>query len=151
TTLTFTQALERAELVARQALPPEAHDRLSAAVGLVKNGAVFQTSGGHWEVQSSSEPGTLYTVNGTCSCPDSHYRGVACKHRYAVRLAKRMLALMQAPQEELPAVQTPAVLQEDTPVVEPLPTALVPVRAPLTTTTDLAASLEAWTAQRALI
>src|SRR5215470_11892224 len=99
TTLTFSQALERAELVARQALPPEAHERLSAAVGLVKNGAVFQTSAGHWEVQSSSEPGTLYTVNGSCSCPDSHYRGVPCKHRYAVRLAQRMLALMQAPVE----------------------------------------------------
>jgi hypothetical protein len=58
--LTFTQALERVELTARQSLPPEAHERLSAAVGLVKNGAVFETSTGHWEVQSASEPGTLY-------------------------------------------------------------------------------------------
>jgi hypothetical protein len=124
--LTFTQALERAELLARHALPPEAHERLSAAVGLVKHGAVFQTSAGHWQVASTSEPGTEYTVNGTCSCLDSHYRGGICKHRYAVRLAQRTFALMQTPQDEAPAVavldadETPGDLVDVMPTTQPV-------------------------------
>jgi len=102
TTLTFSQALERIEVEARQALPPAAHERLSAAVGLVKNGAVFQTDAGHWEVQSTSEPGTLYTVNGTCACPDSQYRHAHCKHMSAWKLYQHVAKQLDPPPAPAP-------------------------------------------------
>jgi hypothetical protein len=147
TSITFMQALDRAEGFARAQLPPEAHGRLSAAASLVRAGGVFQDDQGHWQVASTSEPGTEYTVNGSCTCADSHYRGLPCKHRYAVRLAQRTLALMQSPQEESPAVET-----SESPAAEAVAMPLVPqAAAPLTTTTDLAASLDAWTAQRTII
>ena len=99
TPLTFTQALERAAEFARHQTPAAAHERLSAAVALVKEGAVVQDDQGHWEVRSTSEPGKTYSVNGSCPCPDSQYRGVPCKHRYAVRLAKLASTILaEAPQ-----------------------------------------------------
>jgi len=149
--ITFTQALDRAEGFARAQLPPEAHERLSAAAGIVRSGGVFQDDQGHWEVSSTSEPGKVWRVNGSCGCPDSQYRGAPCKHRYAVRLAKlasTILAETQAPRKESPAVEMP----KDAPAVEAIPMTVVPVAtASLTATADLAASLDAWTEQRALI
>jgi hypothetical protein len=44
--LTLTQALTQAEAQARSTLPVALHERLSAAVSLVKDGRVFQDSGG---------------------------------------------------------------------------------------------------------
>ena len=57
-TLSFHQALDMAEVLARHALDPALHERLSCAVALVKAGAVFQTDDGHtWTVASASTPG----------------------------------------------------------------------------------------------
>jgi hypothetical protein len=126
TSITFTQALERAELVARQALPPEAHERLSAAVAIVRSGGVFQDDQGHWEVSSTSEPGKVWSVNGSCSCPDSVYRGRACKHRMAVRLAKLATTIL----EEVAQTPTPALDDHGWPP-EAMPVAGMPADPPV--------------------
>jgi hypothetical protein len=61
---------------------------------------------------------------------------------------KAMKLLAPMPQPASPAVET----QAEAPAAEPVPLALVPVTAaPLTATADLAASLDGWTAQRAII
>ena len=122
-TLTFTQALLEALTQARRALAPEVHARLTEAVALVKDGRVFQTTEGSWQVDSASQEGLTYTVNGSCSCDDVHYnhppQGL-CKHRISVYLARRVFELMQAP---APAVvpQSPPVETERVP--QPLPEA----------------------------
>ena len=99
-TLTFHQALMQAEAQARSTLTPELHERLSAAVALVTDGHVFQTSAGEWQVDSTSRAGLTYTVNGVCSCDDHHFntppKGL-CKHRLAMFLSQRVLTLMQPP------------------------------------------------------
>ena len=99
-TLTFHQALTQAEAQARSTLAPELHERLSAAVALVKDGRVFQTSTGDWQVDSTSQEGLIYRVNGSCSCQDHHYnkppQGL-CKHRIGMFLAQRVLTLMRQP------------------------------------------------------
>src|SRR5262245_8323061 len=94
-TLTFTHALERAELAARQSLPAALHERLSAAVSLVKDGRVFQASDGSWQVDSTTSEGLTYSVNGSCTCDDHHYNKPAyCKHQLAMHLARKVKALM---------------------------------------------------------
>jgi hypothetical protein len=94
--LTFTQALTQAEAQARSTLPVELHERLSAAVALVTQGRVFQTTDGTWQVDSSSQEGLTYAVNGTCACRDAHYnhppRGL-CKHRLGMYLSQRVADL----------------------------------------------------------
>ena len=100
TTLTFAQALLQAEAQARSTLDVALHERLSAAVSLVKDGRVFQSTKGAWEVDSSSTPGLTYTVNGSCGCEDVHYNkppNGLCKHRLAMFLSQRVLTLMQQP------------------------------------------------------
>ena len=52
-TLTFHAALAMAEAQARSTLDLALHERLSCAVALVKDGRVFQTSAGLWQVDSS--------------------------------------------------------------------------------------------------
>ena len=107
-TLTFQQALDMAEVLARTALPPALHERLSCALALVKAGAVLQLDDGHtWTVASARTPGKEYRVNGACSCADAHYRAQKrCKHALAVYLARKTLELMQAPAaQEDPAPQ----------------------------------------------
>ena len=98
--LTLTQALAQAEAQAHSTLPPELHERLRGAVALVKEGRVFQTTAGAWQVESTSPAGLTYTVNGTCACQDAHYnhppQGL-CKHRLAMFLSQRVLSLMQPP------------------------------------------------------
>lgn len=108
-TITFSQALLQAEAQARSTLDPALHERLSCAVALVKDGRVFQTSTGAWEVDSASTEGLVHNVNGTCSCHDAHYnhppQGL-CKHRLAVALAKRAQQLLaQPPQPVVPPVE----------------------------------------------
>jgi hypothetical protein len=66
--LSFTQALLQAEAQARSSLDVALHERLSAAMALVTDGRVFQTSDGTWQVDSASSEGLTYTVNGTCDC-----------------------------------------------------------------------------------
>jgi hypothetical protein len=113
-TLTFHQALEQAELLARQKLPESLHERLSCAVALVKKGAVMQLNDGHtWEVESASVAGKIYSINGQgCDCPDAQYRAPQgnCKHRLSVFLARKALALMAA-----------ADTHDDAPAPEPEP------------------------------
>jgi hypothetical protein len=97
---TFGQALEQAEVLARQSLPQELHERLSAAVSLVRKGHCLQRDDGTWTVQSGTDAAQIYThVNGECPCDDAHYnhppRGL-CKHRLSVFLARKVLALMRA-------------------------------------------------------
>jgi hypothetical protein len=98
--LTFSQALVQAEAQARRTLAPELHERLSAAVALVTDGRVFQTTEGPWQVDSTSTEGLVHSVNGACSCDDVHFnkppQGL-CKHRISVYLARRVSQLMQAP------------------------------------------------------
>ena len=99
-TVSFHAALLEAEAQARSTLAPALHERLSAAVALVTDGRVFQTSAGAWQVSSRSTAGRTYTVNGTCPCEDCFYnkppQGL-CKHRLAMFLSQRVLTLMHQP------------------------------------------------------
>jgi hypothetical protein len=102
--ITFSEALEQAEVLARQALPPESHERLSCAVALVRQGSVFQDDSGHWTVASTSTPDKRYSINGSCSCEDAFYRAPEgrCKHKLAQYLARKVLALMTVAQTGSP-------------------------------------------------
>ena len=127
---TFPQALEQAELLARQSLPHLLHERISCAVALVRNGKVLQRDDGHtWDVESGSKPDVTYSINGHgCQCEDATYRAPAgrCKHLLATLLARKALALMREPQED--AVSTPdatdqapgALASHETPVLSPM-------------------------------
>ena len=98
--LTFHQALDLAEVMARNALGPDLHERISCAMALVKDGAVFQTDDGHtWTVASGTTPGKMYRINGqACTCADAQYRQEKrCKHFISVYLSRKTLELMQAP------------------------------------------------------
>ena len=99
-TLSFHAALSMAEAQARSTLDVALHERLSAAVALVKTGRTFQASDGTWQVESTSEAGRVYSVNGVCNCEDHHYnhppQGL-CKHRLAMFLSQRVLTLMRQP------------------------------------------------------
>ena len=83
-TLTFHQALVQAVAQARSTLDVALHERLSAAVALVKTGRTFQSNDGTWQVESTSQAGRVYSVNGVCACSDHHFnhppQGL-CKHR----------------------------------------------------------------------
>jgi hypothetical protein len=117
---TFTTALEQAAQLAHTAMPDKAA-KIGAAAQLVKDGRVFQLDSGAWQVESSSTPGTVYTVNGHCSCKDAHYRDAMCKHRLATYLSRKALRLMAAPASEAP----PAVQRKNSSVEpsQPLPEA----------------------------
>jgi hypothetical protein len=110
-TLTFLQALTQAEAQARSTLDVALYERLSAAVALVQDGRVFQTTDGTWQVDSTSREGLVYSVNGTCSCDEVHFnkppKGL-CKHRLAMYLSQRVMTLMQQPS----APVVPAAVQE---------------------------------------
>ena len=96
-TLTFHQALTQAEAQARSTLDVTLHERLSCAVALVKDGRVFQTSTGLWQVDSSTA-GVAYSPNGTCKCDDYHFNKPRyCKHQLAMFLNQRVLSLMRQP------------------------------------------------------
>jgi len=117
---TFAAALTQAEAQARSTLDVALHERLSAAVSLVRAGRVFQDSAGEWQVDSSSQEGLVYDVNGTCSCRDIHYnkppKGL-CKHRLAMFLSQRVLTLMQqAPgsDDDVNTQPAPEVVSVDT-------------------------------------
>lgn len=136
--LTLTQALIQAEAAARSTLPPELHERLSCAVALVKDGRVFESSDGSWQVGSTSTIGKTYRVNGQCDCDDSHYnhppQGL-CKHRLAMFVSQRVRSLMtQPPAPVVPApsqmAQEPLALPQttgDTAPTAPLPEAPVSI------------------------
>ena len=119
--LTFTQALLEAITQARRALDPALHGRLTDAVGLVKDGRVFQAADGTWQVDSATRQGLVHRVNGTCRCEDAHFQAPQglCKHRLSVYVARRVFQLM----EQSPAPVVPEVLPEPWPEndIEPAP------------------------------
>jgi hypothetical protein len=126
-TLSFQQALDLAEVLARTALPTVLHERISCAVALVKTGAVLETDDSHvWTVASASTPGKEYSINGHgCSCEDAHYKAPKgmCKHVLSVMLARKTLRLMQSPPPvvaEAPAAVPPATPSQSAPSAEPL-------------------------------
>lgn len=124
---TFTHALEIAELLARQHLRVEMHERISCGVALVRAGAVHETDDAHlWRVDSRSTPGKQYTVNGTCGCDDAHYRAPQgrCAHVLAVLLVRKALELLAPP---VPALPPPAPAPEEDPLPAPLRTPAAPL------------------------
>jgi hypothetical protein len=117
-TPTFTDALTQAEALARDAMPDRG-TRIDQALSLVKNGHVFQCDDGHWQVDSTTTPGRTYNVDGSCPCPDSHFRGDVCKHRLAVYLSRKVLQLMATV-----ATQPPVCPVDTQSTVTPAPPAL---------------------------
>jgi hypothetical protein len=111
--LTFAQALERAELLARQSFDAALHERLSCAVNLVRSGSVFQDDTGHWTVASTTTPDKRYSVNGACACEDAFYRAPQgrCKHKLAQLLARKVAHLMQQPAEPAEPVSLPEEME----------------------------------------
>jgi hypothetical protein len=127
--LTFHNALEQAELLARQHLPEILHGRLACAAALVRDGKVLQLDDGHtWEVASASVAGKIYSINGQgCDCKDAQFTAPQgrCKHVIATWICRKALALIQ--QAQAPQAETPVVApQEEAPVAavehhEPVP------------------------------
>jgi hypothetical protein len=130
--LSFSQALIEAESQARKTLPSTLHERLAHAAELVRGGRVFQDSDGGWQVESASQAGLTYSVNGACQCSDHHYnhppQGL-CKHRLSMFLSQRVMTLMQQPPAPvIPVPACPEILEpfpdnDDEPCPAPLPEA----------------------------
>jgi hypothetical protein len=114
TSLTFAEALTMAAAQASHTLPAVLASRISGAQELVRDGHVFQTDAGEWQVGSASTASMTYRVNGTCNCPDAHYnhppQGL-CKHRLSVYLARRAQQLMAAQPEPEPEVVLPGAME----------------------------------------
>jgi hypothetical protein len=124
-TLTFAQALERAELCARQTLGKDYESRISCAVAIVTQGALVDNDDGTWTVASQSEPGTDYLVRGTsCPCEDATYRALQgrCKHVLAILLLRKTQHLLEE------AHHLPVVPEADAPA--PAPPDAVPLAVP---------------------
>ena len=95
TDLRHVYALDIARVLATGAYPAEA-TRIGRAGNLVRSGMVHLQGDGTATVEGSCD-GTIYTVNGACTCKDVEFNDVPggrCKHRFAVALAKRVDALM---------------------------------------------------------
>jgi hypothetical protein len=110
---TFSDALDQAELLARQHLPVSQHTRIACAVALVKGGGVLQRDDGSWDVTSQSEPGRQYHLNEAgCGCEDAHYRAPQgqCKHVLATLLARKTVKLMRVP-EPMPVPVKPDAIE----------------------------------------
>ncbi len=71
---------------------PELASRLerAAMIVLFRTVQVADAAQHEYRVDSETEQGRYYRVNGTCSCPDySRAPGHFCKHRLAVALVER--------------------------------------------------------------
>lgn len=87
-TLTFDQALLQATARAKAAYPAE-RVRIERGLGLCLAEAVTLLPEGLAVVQSQSQPGVTYRVNGYCPCPDAPQAPEGrCKHRWAKSLLK---------------------------------------------------------------
>lgn len=70
--------------------------RIARAAQIVRLGdQIHQTGDAAYKVNSQTNPNRHYDVIGTksgwiCSCPDSVYRGVHCKHSHAIRISRSM-------------------------------------------------------------
>jgi hypothetical protein len=122
TQLTATTALQQAYELGTQKLPESEHERLAKGLALVQNGSVFESDTHRWEVMSQSQPGTTYSVNGSCQCTWSEYNpGGTCAHQYAVLLQRKALRLLEQG-EQTPGAETPPVAPQEeppTPAAEP--------------------------------
>lgn len=88
-TVNFDAALLAAAARAKAAYPAE-RCRIERGVGIVLSHGVDILPTGIALVQSQSQPGVQYTVNGRCGCPDEQRApGGRCKHMWAKALAKR--------------------------------------------------------------
>jgi hypothetical protein len=95
--LSCRDALARAYELAMTTLPADTHGRLAKALELVEAGGVFESASHGWEVQSQSEAGKTYHVNGSCGCEWAyHHPGTRCTHQYAVLLQRKTLQLLEA-------------------------------------------------------
>ena len=79
--------------------------RITKGAEIVSIGGQIERVDDHtYKVTSQSNPNRSYEVISTehgfvCSCPDSMYRGVCCKHSHAIEISKRM---REAVQREVP-------------------------------------------------
>lgn len=87
----FTLALCEAGRRARAAYPGDA--RLIKGLILALNRQVTLLD--HGADVASQFGDKTYHLNGACPCPDArHHQGVTCKHRYAVALTRKALAIL---------------------------------------------------------
>lgn len=83
---------------------PQQQARITRAAQIVgMSGQIERIDDTTYKVQSQSNPNKFYEVISTehgfvCSCPDSMYRGVCCKHSHAIEISRRM---REAVQEEV--------------------------------------------------
>lgn len=91
-TVNFDAALLAAAARAKATYPTE-RCRIERGLAIVLSGGVDVLPTGIALVQSQSQPGVQYTVNGRCSCPDEQRApGGRCKHRWSKSLYKAALA-----------------------------------------------------------
>ena len=80
-------------------------ERITRGAEIASLGGQIERMDEHaYKVRSQSNPNRVYEVISTehgfvCSCPDSMYRGVCCKHAHAIEISKRM---REAVQREIP-------------------------------------------------
>lgn len=86
-TLAFDAALLQASAKAKAAYPAEGV-RIERGLQIALSKGVSLSENGHAIVRSQSMPGQTYDVNGSCPCPDAHYRAPEgrCAHRWAKSL-----------------------------------------------------------------
>jgi uncharacterized Zn finger protein len=79
--------------------------RSTGALAIVSSGQLenrVQLPNGFELVPSQSAEGAFYVVSlSSCTCPDSQYRKVTCKHQLAIRL-QNVLDQVNGQQEEYP-------------------------------------------------
>ncbi len=97
---------------AKCSLPTHAA-RIDRALALVREGHVTPRADGLFQVRSQkSGTSKVYTVNGTCTCPDAHKTSDGwCKHVLAVAIYRRAKRMLREP-----AVHTTPAAQEPTAV-----------------------------------
>jgi len=80
----------------RQAFP-QLGDRLESAIVLVRDGAVSLDDGVPL-VESRTEPGTYWRIEGGCTCPDAQFHAPhgRCAHRIAAGLYKKVTEALEA-------------------------------------------------------
>lgn len=72
---------------------PEAAPRIAKAATLVQTHQVWPLTSGSYLVGSASDTEAAYLVRRgpwTCECADHTYRGVTCKHVFAVQMTVKM-------------------------------------------------------------
>src|SRR5262245_22036087 len=129
TTVTYKDASaaawEREVYAQAQALReafPQLGDRLESAIVLVRDGAVSVNADGIPQVESRSEPGMYYPIDGSCHCPDAQFHAPhgRCAHRIAAGLYRKVTEALEATLD----------WQPEPPVNVPVVTPVMPANAP---------------------